>query len=39
MHKKLINLSVILFLSNINECEDEKQKYPRCANNFECENT
>ncbi|XP_050280038.1 wall-associated receptor kinase-like 8 isoform X2 [Quercus robur] len=24
---------------DINECEDEKQKYPRCANNFECENT
>ena len=39
MHKKLINLSVILFLSDINECEDEKQKYVGCPHDFECVNT
>ena len=40
MHKKLINFHVILFLSDINECEDEKQKDPRyqCPPDLECEN-
>ena len=38
MHKKFINFRVILFLSDINECEDEKQK-PICSPDLECENT
>ena len=40
MHKKLINFHVILFLLDINECEDEKQKDPRyqCPPDLECEN-
>ena len=41
MHKNFINFRVILFLSDINECEDKKQKDPiyQCPHNFECENT
>ena len=41
MHKKFINFRVILFLSDINECEDEKQKDLRyqCPPDLECENT
>ena len=37
--QKFINFRVILFLSDINECEDKKQKYPRCPPDLECENT
>ena len=37
--QKFINLRVILFLSDINECEDENRKYPRCPPDLECENT
>ena len=36
MHKKFINFRVILFLSDINECEAEKQI---CEDDLECENT
>ena len=40
MNKKFINFRVILFLSDINECEDEKQKDHRyqCPPDLECEN-
>ena len=37
MHKKLINFRVILFLLDINECEDQKRN--RCPDKSDCENT
>ena len=34
---EFINLHVILFLSDINECEDQKRN--RCPDKADCENT